>query len=95
MEVDVSDPQQTTKYGGYVIRVLVMPEYGPPPPNARYSYVGSVYRPGADVKVAGQQVFFSHPLPDYANEAEAFDAGFREGESIVNGVHPTLSVSVL
>jgi len=76
------------EYKGFVIRVLAIAEYSPHPPVVPYRYVGYVARPGADIRIAGQCILFSHGFPDFPTVDAAERAGFAEGRSIVDGTHP-------
>lgn len=83
---------QMIEYKGFEIHVLPMLKYGPPPPGgAPYRYSGYVCRPGADPHQAGQAVHFQKISADLDTEAEALEAGYQEGQAIVDGTHPKLS----
>lgn len=81
--------EQLDEYKGYTIRVLVVPEYSPHPPNIPFGYVGYVAHPGVDIRHASSQwVNFAHPIADLLTAEAAEQAGFAEGRSIVDGTHP-------
>ncbi|CAE6791223.1 hypothetical protein [Paraburkholderia domus] len=77
------------EYNGFTIRVLAVAEYSPHPPNIPFGYTGYVARPGADVRYASaQRVSFAHPIADLLTAEAAEQAGFAEGRSIIDGMHP-------
>lgn len=89
VEMDMAKGKEVfASHKGFVIRVLVVPEYSPHPPGVPFGYVGYVARPEADIRVAGQRMNFSHPVAEYLSAEAAEQAGIVEGRSIIDGIHP-------
>lgn len=83
----------TIPYKGFEISVLSAFEYGPPPPNPRFIYIGFICRSGnAESKDASAKAIFSQSLPTFASAAEALAAGQQKGRDIVDGKDPYISV---
>lgn len=87
--------EQFEEHEGFTIRVLVIPEYSPHPPDIQFGYVGYVCRPSADIRYSPSKVNFSHAVPDLPNAEAAEQAGFAEGRSIIDRTHPDLTVDGL
>ena len=86
---------QHIEYQGFEIHVYPFPKHSPLLPGTSYWYTGYVCRPSTESHAGGQQVFFSQPLAAFVNAEVALEAGYEEGKSIVDRVHPTRSVDDL
>ncbi|WP_211472663.1 hypothetical protein [Collimonas humicola] len=83
-------------YNGFEVSVLPILEFGAPLTNPKYSYFAYICRSrDAESKEAERKYRFSHPLPDFLNEAAAVDAGLQRGKSIVDGKDVVHSVEHL
>jgi hypothetical protein len=60
---------------------------------ARYTYIGYVCHPGANVALPGHTVPFHADGDDaFATAQDAFDEALNVGRGIIDGTHPDLSV---
>ena len=79
-----------SSHDGFTIRALAMAEHSPHGPDVKFSYVGHVCRPGADIRYADKVVRFAHAMPDFDSAEAAEAAAFDEGRSIIDGTHASL-----
>ncbi|MPW22997.1 hypothetical protein GCT13_41020 [Paraburkholderia sp. CNPSo 3157] len=88
------------QYDGFEINVmpiLINHAFGTPVgPNGRFRFSGYVCRPGVDLRHGYlTRAFQSLEFDLYESEAQAREAGYEMGRSIVDGRHPTISVDDL
>lgn len=86
---------QSISYKGFDIYVLPVLEFGPPRKSAKYSYKGHVCRPSNDVRFVGKVVTFSHSFSEFESKVAAWEAGQDEGKTIVDEIHPYITIDHL
>ncbi|HWX01388.1 hypothetical protein [Collimonas sp.] len=84
---------QSIDYKGFEIQVLLHLKYLTPTHVALYSYFGYVHKVCDGIAIDEQRLFFSHPLPSFAEE-DALRFAYEEGQLIIDGLHPIFSLKV-
>jgi hypothetical protein len=75
---------ENIEHNGFEIWVLPVPAYGPASPGTHWHYTAYICRHGADAHLVSQSTRFFEMVQPFMTEEEARDAGYREGERLVD-----------